>query len=197
LLNALGRKPATQGLDLSKAGISTSKNGQIICNEYQQTTNPKVYASGDVTGPHEIVHVAILQGEAAAKHATGQVAYPVNYDSLVSVVFTDPQVAQVGLSKQQLDARGAEYLSADYPFDDHGKSMLMNAKYGYVQVYCDLFGRILGAVCVGKDAGELIHSMAVAVSLKANIHDLLKVHWYHPTLSEIWTYPLEDLANAL
>ena len=57
---------------------------QIICNKFQQTTNPKVYASGDVTGPHEIVHVAILQGEVAAKHATGQVAYPVNYDSLVS-----------------------------------------------------------------------------------------------------------------
>ena len=197
LLNALGRKPATQGLDLNKAGISTSKNGQIICNKFQQTTNPKVYASGDVTGPHEIVHVAILQGEAAAKHATGQVADPVNYDSLVSVVFTDPQVAQVGLSKQQLDARGAKYLSAGYPFDDHGKSMLMNAKYGYVKVYCDLLGRILGAECVGKDAGELIHSMAVAVSIKANINDLLKVHWYHPTLSEIWTYPLEDLANAL
>ena len=197
LMNALGRKPATQGLDLSKAGISTSKNGQIICNKFQQTTNPKVYASGDVTGPHEIVHIAILQGEVAAKHATGQVADPVDYDSLVSVVFTDPQVAQVGPSKQQLDDRGAKYLCADYPFDDHGKSMLMNAKYGYVQVYCDLSGKILGAECVGKDAGELIHSMAVAASIKANINDLLKVHWYHPTLSEIWTYPLEDLANAL
>ena len=197
LLNALGRKPATQGLDLSKAGISTSKNGQIICNKFQQTTNPKVYASGDVTGPHEIVHVAILQGEAAAKHATGRVADPVSYDSLVSVVFTDPQVAQVGPSKQQLDDLGAKYLSADYPFDDHGKSMLMNAKHGYVEVYCDLSGKILGAQCVGKDAGELIHSMAVAASLKATVHDLLKVQWYHPTLSEIWTYPLEDLADAL
>ena len=197
LLNALGRKPATQGLDLSKASISTSKNGQITCNEFQQTTNPKVYASGDVTGPHEIVHVAILQGEVAAKHATGRAADPVNYDSLVSVVFTDPQVAQVGPSKQQLDDRGAKYLSANYPFDDHGKSMLMNAKHGYVEVYCDLSGIILGAQCVGKDAGELIHSMAVAASLKATVHDLLKVQWYHPTLSEIWTYPLEDLADAL
>ena len=197
LLNALGRKPATQGLNLSKAGISTSKNGQIICNKFQQTSNPKVYASGDVTGPHEIVHIAILQGEAAAKHATGRVADPVCYDSLVSVVFTDPQVAQVGPSKQQLDARGAKYLSADYPFDDHGKSMLMNAKHGYVEVYCDLSGKILGAQCVGKDAGELIHSMAVAASLRATVHDLLKVQWYHPTLSEIWTYPLEDLADAL
>ena len=197
LLNALGRKPATQGLDLSKASISTSKNGQITCNEFQQTTNPKVYASGDVTGPHEIVHVAILQGEVAAKHATGRAADPVSYDSLVSVVFTDPQVAQVGPSKQQLDDREATYLSANYPFDDHGKSMLMNAKHGYVEVYCDLSGIILGAQCVGKDAGELIHSMAVAASLKATVHDLLKVQWYHPTLSEIWTYPLEDLADAL
>jgi hypothetical protein len=56
---------------------------------------------------------------------------------------------------------------------------------------------VLAAECVGKDASELIHSMAVAVTLKASVHDLLKVHWYHPTLSEIWTYPLEDCAEAL
>ena len=164
----------------------------------QQTSNPRIYACGDVTGPHEIVHIAIMQGELAARHATGRAAAPVNYDNLLSVVFTDPQVGSVGLSEAQLKARGVDYLSADYPFDDHGKSILMEAKAGYVKVFAErATGVILGAECVSKDGGELIHAMAVAVTLKATVKDLLKVHWYHPTLSEIWSYPLEAIADEL
>ena len=197
LVNALGRRPATDGLGLRAAGISTLPGGQINCNAMQQTSNPKVYACGDVAGPHEIVHVAIMQGETAAKHATGRPAERVDYDTLLGVVFTDPQVAAVGLSETQLKERGIDYLVADYPFDDHGKSILMEAKYGYVKVMANKLGTVLGAECVGKDAGELIHAMAVAVSLKANVRELLKVHWYHPTLSEIWTYPIEDIVDEL
>ncbi|WPJ95059.1 NAD(P)/FAD-dependent oxidoreductase [Coraliomargarita algicola] len=198
LLNALGRRPATDGLGLKAAGISTLHSGHINCNAMQQTSNPRVYACGDVAGPHEIVHVAIMQGETAAKHATGRAAERVDYDSLCGVVFTDPQIGSVGLNENQLKERGIEYLSADYPFDDHGKSILMEAKYGYVKVLADKnTGVVLGAECVSKDGGELIHGMAIAVTLKARVHDLLKVHWYHPTLSEIWSYPLEDIADEL
>lgn len=197
LMNALGRHPATAGLDLDAAGVKTRKTGHIDCNTMQQTSNPKIYACGDVAGPHEIVHVAIMQGEVAAKHATARVAEPVNYDTLLGVVFTDPQIGIVGLSEEQLKARGIDYLVADYPFDDHGRSILMEAKYGYVKVMTDKTGVVLGAECVSKDAGELIHSMAVAVSLKANVRDLMKVHWYHPTLSEIWSYPIEDIVDEL
>ena len=73
----------------------------------------------------------------------------------------------------------------------------MEAKHGYVKVYADRKGIVLGAECVGKDAGELIHALAVAIQLRANVRDLLQVHWYHPTLSEIWTYPLEDILEQL
>ncbi|MDP5080271.1 MAG: NAD(P)/FAD-dependent oxidoreductase [Opitutales bacterium] len=197
LLNALGRRPATDGLGLTAAGISTLPSGHINCNAMQRTSNQRVYACGDVAGPHEIVHVAIMQGEVAAKDATGRTAERVDYDTLCGVVFTDPQIGTVGLSEAQLKERGIQYLVADYPFDDHGKSILMEAKYGYVKVVADKQGIVLGAECVSKDAGELIHSMAVAVSLKANVRDLLKVHWYHPTLSEIWSYPLEEIADEL
>lgn len=197
LMNALGRRPATDGLGLEDAGIETLQSGHIGCDGMQRTSNPRVYASGDVAGPHEIVHVAIMQGETAARHATGRAAEAVNYDTLSGVVFTDPQVGTVGLSEKQLQSRGIEYLSADYPFDDHGKSILMEAKAGYVQVLAGMDGTVLGAECVGKDAGELIHAMAVAVSLQANVRDLMKVHWYHPTLSEIWSYPIEDIVEEL
>jgi pyruvate/2-oxoglutarate dehydrogenase complex dihydrolipoamide dehydrogenase (E3) component len=198
LVNCLGRTPATSGLGLKEACVALWPSGHIACDEFQTTSNPKISACGDAAGPHEIVHVAILQGELAARHATGRAAEPVNYDTLLGVVFTDPQIGHVGLGEAELKQRGIDYLAADYPFDDHGKSILMEAKSGYVKVLAErATGVVLGAECVGKDAGELIHSMAVAVSLRATVRDLLKVHWYHPTLSEIWTYPLEDIFDEI
>ena len=133
-----------------------------------------------------------------ALHALGKKVKPMNYDCLLSVVFTDPQLAVVGLTPAQMKERGIEFSTASYSFDDHGKSILMEAKHGYVAVHAETkTGRVLGAECVGKDAGELIHSLSVAVGLEATIHDLLKADWYHPTLSEIWTYPIEDLAEEI
>ena len=198
LLNALGRRPATDGLNLERAGVDLKRSGHIACDANQQTSNPKIYACGDVAGPHEIVHIAILQGEIGARHATGRHAEPVDYDSLLGVVFTDPQIGSVGRSAAQLEAAGIDYLAAEFPFDDHGKSLLMEATAGYVKVLADKRdGTVLGAECIGKDGGELAHALAVAISLKATAKDLLKVHWYHPTLSEIWTYPLEDIVEQL
>ncbi len=198
LFNALGRNPNSHGLGLENAGVETKKSGHIRVDEMQRTTNPRIYAAGDVTGPYEIVHLAIMQGEVAASHASGKPVEPVNYDNKTGVVFTDPQIASAGISVQEAKELGIEIVAADYPFDDHGRSILMEAKYGYVKVWADKTTRkVVGAECVGKDAGELIHAMAVAIVMGATPSDLLKVHWYHPTLSEIWSYPLEDIADEL
>jgi len=195
LVNALGRVPATESLHLANAGVGLAPSGHVATNRWQQTSAAHIYAAGDVAGPHEIVHVAILQGETAARHACGIATAPVDYDTLTGIVFTDPQVAVAGVPLDVARARGIECKVADYPFDDHGKSILMEARYGYVRAWTDAAtGRLIGAECVGKDAGELIHALAVGISLKATAADLLKVQWYHPTLSEIWSYPLEDLA---
>ncbi len=199
LLNALGREPATAPLALAAAGVTTEPNGRIRINEWQQTSQPHIYAGGDCTGPFEIVHTAVAQGELAARHAFGRPGLkPVDYSGLVQVVFTDPQVAVVGRAEPELQAAGIAYAAASYPFDDHGKSILMEAKYGYVKVIAaPVTGRILGAEIVGKDAGELIHLFSVALALRATVHDLLRAHWYHPTLAEIVTYPLEELAEKI
>lgn len=197
LFNALGRVPALDGLNLEAAGVGINAAGKVVVNEFQQTSQPHIYAGGDVTGPYEIVHIAIMQGEVAAGHMLGKQPEPVNYATRTGVVFTDPQIAAVGLTEEEAAEEGYDVVSADFPFDDHGKSILMEAKAGYVKAWADRKTRkLLGAECVGKDAGELIHSMAVAVSLNSTVEDLLKVHWYHPTLSEIWTYPLEDIAEV-
>ena len=198
LLHALGRIPATDGLNLEAIGVEIEKTGHIKTNAFQQTSVPHIYAAGDCAGPHEIVHIAIRQGETAASHSQGQSPESISYDHLLGVVFTDPQVAKVGLLPRELEKRGIEYLSADYPFDDHGKSILMEAKHGYVAVHAEKkTGVVLGAECVGKDAGELIHTLSVAVSMRATVHQLARADWYHPTLSEIWTYPIEDLAEEI
>ncbi|MBH53218.1 MAG: pyridine nucleotide-disulfide oxidoreductase [Opitutaceae bacterium] len=197
LFNALGRVPNTKTLNLEAAGISTGPTGHIKTGLYNQTENPNIYAAGDVAGPVEIVHVAIIQGEAAAKHATNRtVRNPSDWDFL-GVIFTDPQVALAGKNARMLQEEGIEFVEAIYPWDDHGKSIIMEAKHGYAKVWADRSAKILGAEIVGKDAGELIHAFSVAISLNATVVDLLKAPWYHPTLAEMVTYPLEDIADEL
>ena len=94
-----------------------------------------IYAAGDCAGPHEIVHIAIKQGETAVKHMFGQKVEPIHYDYLLGVVFTDPQVAQVGLPLPKIRERGIDPISASFPFDDHGKSILMEAKRMVVKLF--------------------------------------------------------------
>ncbi len=199
LFNALGRDPNTAGLNLAAAGVAVRADGQITINQWQQTNVPHIYAAGDCSGPAEIVHIAIQQGELAARHTAGVAGItPVDYALLLNVVFTDPQLATIGRLERELDRAGVPYLAESYPFDDHGKSILMEAKYGYVKVIAEpRNGRILGAEIVGKDAGELIHCFSGPLAMGATIFDLLRAPWYHPTLAEIITYPLEALAGKI
>ena len=199
LFNALGREPNTAGLNVAAAGVTTRANGQILTNQWQQTSSTSIYAAGDCAGPAEIVHIAIQQGELAARHAAKvKDLKPVDYTLLLNVVFTDPQLATIGLLERELAARDVSFLVASYPFNDHGKSILMDANYGYVKVIAEpVRGRILGAEIVGKDAGELIHAFSGPLAMKATVFDLLRAPWYHPTLAEIITYPLEEIAAKI
>ena len=199
LLNALGRVPNTSRLNLSEAGVKTDSAERIVTNRWQQTSAPNIYAAGDCCGPHEIVHVAIQQGELAARHsAKVRGLRPVDESMMLNVVFSDPQVGTIGRREGDLLRERAKFISASHPFNDHGKSILMNANYGYVKVMADpRDGRILGAEVVGKDAGELIHCFTGPLAMKATVGDMLRAPWYHPTLSEVLTYPLEELAQRI
>lgn len=199
LFNALGREPALDGLGLAAAGVKLRKDGRIRADRWGRTSAKHIYAAGDCSGPVEIVHVAIAQGELAARHAAGMAKLkPVDFDGLIGVVFTDPQVATIGLGARVLTERGIDFLAADYPFDDHGKSILMEAKHGFVRVFAEpKRGRILGAEIVGKDAGELIHCFSVALIKRATCAEMLAAQWYHPTLAEILSYPLEEIADKV
>jgi dihydrolipoamide dehydrogenase len=198
ILFALGRVPNTASLELESADVKMEQR-RIITNGRMQTSVPHIYAAGDCTGPHEIVHIAVQQGEIAA-HNIAQPKSPrkMDYRVLISVVFTEPQVAFVGLTEKEAGARKIPFLAASYPFNDHGKSLIMEAKDGFVKLLANpKSGEIIGGACVGPAGGELIHEIVAAMAKRMTVHELAALPHYHPTLAEIWTYPAEELAGKI
>ena len=198
ILFALGRVPNTVSLKLENAGVKM-ENGRVITSDKMQTSAPYIFAAGDCTGPHEIVHLAIQQGETAV-HNIVKPKSPrrMDYRLLISVVFTEPQVATVRLTEKEATARGIKFLTASYPFNDHGKSLLMEAKDGFVKLLANpKTGEILGGACVGPVGGEVIHEIVTAMAKRMTVHELAATPHYHPTLAEIWTYPAEELAEKI
>ena len=197
ILFALGRIPNTASLGLENAGVKTER-GRIVANRFMQTSAPHIFTGGDCTDLHEIVHIAVLQGETAAKNIIARGSARMDYRLLISVVFTEPQLASVGLSEKEATARGVKFISASYPFNDHGKSLIMNALDGFVKLLADpKTGEILGGQCVGPSGGELIHEIVAAMAKRMTVHELAAMPHYHPTLAEIWTYPAEELADKI
>jgi pyruvate/2-oxoglutarate dehydrogenase complex dihydrolipoamide dehydrogenase (E3) component len=197
---ALGRKPDIESVALQKAGIKTGENGSVAVNRKMQTSQPHIFAAGDVTALHEIVHIAIYQGEIAARNAhkllNGKSLEPIDYRLRLFAMFTEPQLAVVGISERQAEKQGLAVRVARYPFDDHGKSMIRGETEGFVKLVADAGnGEILGGAVVGPEASELIHEIVVAMYFRATAKVLSKIPHYHPTLSEIWTYPAEELAG--
>jgi len=118
-----------------------------------------------------------------------------DYRLALFAVFTEPQVAAVGLTEREAREKH-DILVAKYPFHDHGKALIHGSTRGFVKLIVERTSRrILGASCVGPDASDLIHEIVVAMHFYATAGDLARIPHYHPTLSEIWTYPAEELAE--
>ncbi len=203
LLVALGRHPAIRGLELGNAGVEVAGGAVKVADGRQRTTAENIFAAGDVCGPLEVVHLAIEQGEIAAEAAAAYLGREaprreMDYRLKLFGIFTDPQVGVVGLGEEEAREAGRDVVAASYGFDDHGKSMTMGETEGFVKIVADrATGEILGAAAVGPEAVELIHELVVAMYFRATVVQFAKVPHYHPTLSEIWTYPAEELADLL
>jgi len=201
ILLALGRDPATAGLDLPAAGLDIAPGRPLATIDTQQTANPHIFGAGDVTGKLEIVHIAIEQGEIAARNAARLLRGDENFETIdyrlrLFAVFTQPEAAMVGLTEREAADLGLDAAAAAYPFDDHGKSMVHGKTDGFVKLIADRrTGELLGGAVVGPHASELIHEVVVALRYRATAAEFLKIPHYHPTLSEIWTYPAEELAG--
>ena len=202
ILLALGRDPATAGLDLPAAGLDVAPGRPLATSDTQQTLVPHIFGAGDVTGKLEIVHIAIEQGEIAARigarllRGSNESLETIDYRLRLFAVFTQPEAAMVGLTEREVAELGIGFAAATYPFDDHGKSMVHGKTDGFVKLIADRkSGEILGGAVVGPHASELIHEIVVALRYRATAAEFLKIPHYHPTLSEIWTYPAEELAG--
>ncbi|MGH7709430.1 MAG: dihydrolipoyl dehydrogenase family protein [Vulcanimicrobiaceae bacterium] len=196
---ALGRVPQIAGLDLERAGVRAHPISGIEVGDDLRTSNPNIFAVGDVLGGHLLVHVAIYQGEIAARNALRNGRERADY-SLVTAhtVFTDPQIAIAGKTEKELEAGGIAYRVAKYPFDDHGKAIAIGKTKGFVKMLAaPRDGRILGVAIVGAEASDLIHEAIVAMHFHATVHDFVKIPHLHPTMAEILTYPAEELVEIL
>jgi len=199
ILQALGRRPNVEGLQLDAAGVKID-NRRIVIDGAMRTSQSHIYAVGDVNDLNPVVHLAIQQGEIAGYNAThlGMPPKEIDHRLDAEVVFTDPQVAVVGLNERMCRANGVPYLAASYPFADHGKALCRGDLHGFVKLLAaPSNGRLIGAQIVGPEAGELIHELIAVMYYQGTVADLLRIPHYHPTLAEIITYPAESLVEKL
>jgi len=196
---ALGRVPNVGGLELERAGVTCHVITGIEVGPDLRTCVPTIFAVGDVTGVYALVHVAIYQGELAARNAILGTTEVADYGlQKTHTIFTDPQVAVAGRTEKELAAAGVPYLSGSYLFSEHGKAIAIAKTKGFVKMLASpLDGKILGAAIVGAEASDLIHEVIVAMYYNATVHEFVKIPHLHPTLAEILTYPAEDIVMQL
>jgi pyruvate/2-oxoglutarate dehydrogenase complex dihydrolipoamide dehydrogenase (E3) component len=199
ILAAFGRRPNIDGLNLDAANV-TIHEGRISVDSRMRTSQPHIFAVGDVANLIDTTHIAIQQGELAAHNACHLEDSSKQYDDRLEtkVVFTDPQVAIVGLSEQACRMRDIPFLTGAYPFADHGKAMCLGSTRGFAKLLASpRTGKLLGAQIVGPQAGELIHELIAVMYYHGTVFDLVRMPHYHPTLAEIVTYPAESLIKQI
>lgn len=197
LFLAMRRRPNTEGLDLQRAGIAADKGG-IRVNEYLQTSNPAIYAAGDVIGRRLLVHLAEFGGRLAVKNIFSAAPVPLDFDlHEARGVYTQPEAAVAGLSEKQCRERGIAYHVASYPFKDHGRAITADLPQGFVKLLAAQDGRILGVTIVGGEAADLVHEALTLLYFNAKVFDIANIPHLHPTMAEIITYPAEELTRKL
>jgi dihydrolipoamide dehydrogenase len=184
VLIATGRKPYTEGLGLEEAGVVLDERGRVRTDHHYQTNVPGVYAIGDVIVGPMLAHKAEDEGVALAEIMAGQAGH-VNYDVIPGVVYTQPEVASVGKTEEELKTEGVKYKSGKFPFSANGRARAMEASDGFVKVLADAeTDRVLGVHIIGFGAGEMIHEAAVLMEFGGSSEDLGRTCHAHPTMSE-------------
>jgi mercuric reductase len=172
LLVATGRAPNTDGLNLEAAGVALDARGAIIVDDHMRTNAPGIYAAGDCTDQPQFVYVAAGAGTRAAINMTGGDA-ALDLTTMPAVVFTDPQVATVGLSEAEAHLRNIETDSRTLPLDAVPRALVNFDTRGFIKLVAEAgTGRLLGVQAVAPEAGELIQSAALAIRARMTVHDL-------------------------
>jgi dihydrolipoamide dehydrogenase len=186
-LLAIGSVPLTEGLGLEAAGVATD-HGYVTVDEFQRTSVPHIYAAGDCTGQMPLSSVASMQGKKIAQHLMGRPVTPIDYSKVTQAVFTEPEIASVGLEEVQAAAEGRKVRTTKVPFAANARSVLQGFTRGFVKVISDpATGEVLGGTIVGHRASELIGIFALAVKANVRVSDLEETLMVHPSMSEAIT----------
>ncbi|MEO7796695.1 MAG: NAD(P)/FAD-dependent oxidoreductase [Opitutaceae bacterium] len=203
IIFAIGRQPRVSGIGLEDAGVKLNDDGHVGANEQQRTSQAHIFAAGDVCGPYEILHLAVQQGRIAARNAARHLAKlrgsieSMDYRMSLSAVFTEPQVAVLGLTERKARREKIVVRVASYAFAEEGRAQVEGETAGFAKLICEpKSGKLLGAAIVGPAAAELIHEMVAVLYLGGTVETIAALPHYHPTLSEIWTFPAEILAKT-
>ncbi len=184
VLVATGRKPFTKNLKLENIGVVLNPKGQIETDSNWRTTATNIFAIGDVTSGPMLAHKAEEEGIAVAEIIAGQAGH-VNFQVIPSVVYTDPEVASVGKTENELKEEGIQVKVGKFSFMGNGRAKTVFSNSGFVKIIADSNNdKILGAHIIGPGAGDLIHEVCVAMEFGASTEDLARTCHAHPTFSE-------------
>jgi dihydrolipoamide dehydrogenase len=184
VLVSVGRKPYTEGLNLSKVGVKKDEKGRIEVNNKLQTTVENIYAIGDVIKGPMLAHKAEEEGIAVAEILAGQAGH-VNYDVIPGVIYTSPEVATVGKTEEQLKNEKKSYKIGKFPFLANSRAKVNNETEGFVKILADSkTDKVLGVHIIGPHCGDMIAEMALAMEFGASAEDIARTCHAHPTHTE-------------
>lgn len=185
ILVSVGRKPVIKDLGLENLDIELLKNG-VGVNEHMQTSNPKVYAAGDITGFSLLAHTAIREGEIALSHILGK-DEKMSYKAIPAVVYTNPEIAGIGRTEEDLQAKGENYKVLRLPMSYSGRFVAENEMAnGLCKIITDTENRIIGCHILGNPASELIVIAGIAIENENTIDEFKRHVFPHPTVGEIF-----------
>ncbi|MDH7499506.1 MAG: FAD-dependent oxidoreductase [candidate division NC10 bacterium] len=184
LLIAAGRHPNVEGLGLDEAGVAVEK-GRVLTDSYLRTTNPRIFAAGDVTSPYQFTHVAEHQAGVVLRNALFPFKVRREEKAIPWCTLTDPELARVGLSETRAKASGIAHQVYTFPFPEIDRAQTAAEAIGFAKVITSPGGRLLGAAIVGPHAGELIHEYVLALSRRMKLSDLYRPIHIYPTLAQI------------
>ncbi|GAC1443227.1 MAG: mercury(II) reductase [Vulcanimicrobiaceae bacterium] len=196
IMLATGREPHVGALDLARAGVAHDRGG-IAVDATLQTSNPIVFAAGDVLGRRCLVHVAEYAGRIAARNALSGSRIVADFDRYEThAVYTQPQVAVAGLTERACRERGIAIAVRHHPFADVGKALVSDMAHGFVKMLAEPGGRIVGVAVVGDDAIDLIGEAIALVDRGATTREVADMPHLHPTMGEIFGRVADDFARA-
>ena len=185
ILVSVGRRPVTKGFGLETLELEMNRAG-IKVNPFMQTSRPNVYACGDITGFSLLAHTAVSEAELAIKHILGKAPQGINYLTVPGVVYTNPEVAGVGKTEEQLQQEGVAYTSRKLPMAFSGRFVAENEQgNGLCKILLSADGTILGAHLLGNPASELIVNLGIAIEKNMTARELNSMVFPHPTVGEI------------